>query len=196
VMRVAPVGLLDVSDPFRLAAEAAAVTHGHPSGYLSAGALGVMVAALCARGSLDEAVDAALTRLADEDGHEEVSGALERACHAARHAPATPESVERLGGGWVAEEALGIAVFCALKAQDFASGVLLAVNHSGDSDSTGSITGNLLGAALGERAIPDHWLGRLNARAIVETAADDLVAVQGPGSDDAHNDLAARYPPF
>ena len=37
----------------------------------------------------------------------------------------------------MAEEALAIAVFCALAAPDFESGVLTAVNHGGDSDSTG-----------------------------------------------------------
>ncbi len=40
-------------------------------------------------------------------------------------------------------------IYCALVAQDFTSGVLLAVNHSGDSDSTGSVCGNLLGALGG-----------------------------------------------
>lgn len=30
----------------------------------------------------------------------------------------------------------------------------LAVNHDGDSDSTGAITGNILGAYLGQQAIP------------------------------------------
>ena len=37
VMRVAPVGLV-AQDPFGLAADAAAITHGHPSGFLAAGA--------------------------------------------------------------------------------------------------------------------------------------------------------------
>jgi hypothetical protein len=37
----------------------------------------------------------------------------------------------------------------------------LAVNHSGDSDSTGSITGNILGAVHGEAALPVTWLQHL-----------------------------------
>jgi ADP-ribosylglycohydrolase len=41
--------------------------------------------------------------------------------------------------------AIAIAICCALVARDFA-GVILAVNHDGDSASTGSIAGNLLGA--------------------------------------------------
>jgi ADP-ribosylglycohydrolase len=63
-----------------------------------------------------------------------------------------PEALVRLGGGWVGEEALAIAVTCAIGAPDFHDGVLAAVNHSGDSDSTGAIAGNLLGAIGGTRA--------------------------------------------
>jgi ADP-ribosyl-[dinitrogen reductase] hydrolase len=41
---------------------------------------------------------------------------------------------------------------------DLVMGLRLAVKHSGDSDSTGSITGNILGALLGKGAIPEVWL--------------------------------------
>ena len=37
VMRAAPAGLTGLHDPFELGAAAAAVTHGHPTGYLTAG---------------------------------------------------------------------------------------------------------------------------------------------------------------
>ena len=47
VMRVAPIGLV-AEDPFRLAADAAALTHGHPSGYLAAGALADLIGELAA----------------------------------------------------------------------------------------------------------------------------------------------------
>jgi ADP-ribosylglycohydrolase len=46
-MRVAPVGLVagyqTPEEAFHLAAEAAALTHGHPSGYLSAGMMAAIV---------------------------------------------------------------------------------------------------------------------------------------------------------
>ena len=48
------------------------------------------------------------------------------------------------------------------------------MNHSGDSDSTGAITGNLLGALLGRSAIPEHWLARLELRAVIEQVSADL----------------------
>ncbi len=90
----------------------------------------------------------------------------------------------------MAEEALAVAVYCALTAEDaFARGVLLAVNHGGDSDSTGAIAGNLLGARLGAGAIPARWLDGLELREVVEQVAADLGV--GYRDDDAWR---ARYP--
>jgi ADP-ribosylglycohydrolase len=87
----------------------------------------------------------------------------------------TAELVEKLGGGWGAEEALAISIYCALAAKgDFAQGLILAVNHGGDSNSTGAITGNIMGALLGRRAIPVNWLERLELRQEIETVALDL----------------------
>lgn len=52
----------------------------------------------------------------------------------------------RSRSGWVAEEALVISLYCAIVCQDdFDKAIVLAVNHSGDSDSTGAITGNIQG---------------------------------------------------
>ena len=93
-----------------------------------------------------------------------------------RSSPASPEAVERLGQGWVAEEALAIALYCALVADDFATGVRLAVNHGGDSDSTGAIAGNLLGTLHGVRAIPERWLAQRGLRDEIERLARDLLA--------------------
>ena len=57
---------------------------------------------------------------------------------------------------------------------DFARGVRLAVNHAGDSDSTGAITGNILGALMGEEAIPGAWLKRLEVHVVVLQVGEDL----------------------
>ena len=93
---------------------------------------------------------------------------------AARTGPLRPETVVTLGEGWNAEEALSIALACALDADDFETGVRLAVNHDGDSDSTGAMAGNLLGALHGLDGIPQRWLAGLEARRIVAEVADDL----------------------
>jgi ADP-ribosylglycohydrolase len=68
------------------------------------------------------------------------------------------ENIHQLGEGWTGEETLGISLYCALKYQDdFSAGMIAAVNHSGDSDSTGAVTGNILGALLGYDAIEEQW---------------------------------------
>jgi ADP-ribosylglycohydrolase len=87
----------------------------------------------------------------------------------------TAKSITVLGEGWVAEEALSIGIYCALHNEfDFRSGVLEAVNISGDSDSTGSIAGNILGVINGEKSIPEKWLENLREYRIVSQIADDM----------------------
>jgi ADP-ribosylglycohydrolase len=90
----------------------------------------------------------------------------------------------KIGEGWVGEEALAIAVYCALKYQDDLRGALIAaVNHDGDSDSTGAITGNILGAYLGANAIPQAWLKKLELREVITELADDLLVQFREGED-------------
>jgi len=175
VMRVAPVGLI-ARDPFVLGCEVAALTHGHPSGYLAAGAFALAIGEIVAGKSVADAIHSAADRLDRDPAAVEVAAALRAAIDAASVGRVTPEVVESLGAGWVAEEALAIAAYCALTAADFRSGVLAAVNHGGDSDSTGAICGNLLGAALGVDAIDAELLDALEGRQVISDVADDLYA--------------------
>jgi ADP-ribosylglycohydrolase len=176
VMRVAPVGLV-AARPSGLGIASAALTHGHPSGYLAAGAAADIIGRLRAGQPLRAAAEAAVEVVAPWAGHEETVAALRQALALAEREPVpTPEAVAALGEGWVAEEALAIAVYCALTGGTFEAAVLAAVNHSGDSDSTGAITGNLLGAAGGRSAIPEAWIGALAERALVEQVAGELSA--------------------
>ncbi|HVS13715.1 MAG TPA: ADP-ribosylglycohydrolase family protein, partial [Thermoanaerobaculia bacterium] len=188
VMRVAPVGLVLELEPercFELGCEVAALTHGHPSGILPAGVLAMTLRLMLDGEGLPAAFAAARQVLVRQPAHEETERALERAVASASTGGApSPEALERLGGGWVGEEALAIAVYCALvEPGDVAAALRLAVNHSGDSDSTGAICGNLLGAALGEEALPAEWLADLELRDVIARLADDLVAVQRAEAD-------------
>ena len=84
-------------------------------------------------------------------------------------------NIHRIGEGWVAEETLGIAIYCALRYQnDFSAGIIAAVNHKGDSDSTGAVTGNILGAQLGYNAIDEKWKKNLELHDVILEMADDL----------------------
>jgi len=173
-MRIAPVGLCGLGDPFRIGCELAAITHGHPSGYLSAGFQAQLIADLVDGFDLAPAIDRCLERLSREQGHEETTDSVNQAVVLARSSQGTAEDVESLGQGWVGEEALAISLFCSLKAEDFAHGILLAVNHGGDSDSTGSITGNILGLIHSGEGIPGHWPDRLELREVIVGLAEEL----------------------
>lgn len=188
VMRVAPVGLA-AKDAFGLGADLAALTHGHPVGFLAAGAFAVAIETVTGGGTLDEAARAASDRASDDPEGGEVVAAIDAALDAARSG-ATPEILETLGGGWVAEEALAIAFYCALAEPDPRRALLLAVNHSGDSDSTGSMVGQLLGAAHGVGALPAEWLAAIDGRELIERVAEDFALAF---VDHAEIDWA-RYP--
>jgi ADP-ribosylglycohydrolase len=192
VMRVAPIGLYWTGrQAFDLGCQAAAITHGHPSSYLAGGTFAAIISGIIEGMSLQSAIVDALDLLRTRHGWHECGQSVERAVELAASAAPAAETVEQLGEGFVAEEALAIAAYCALAAgDDFARGVRLAVNHSGDSDSTGSMTGNILGACLGRRAIPYRWLQAVELGKEIENLADDLLL--GWCDSEAWHE---RYPP-
>lgn len=192
VMRIAPVGMIVRQDlAFIMGCQVAAMTHGHPTGILAAGAMALLVRLLMDGEELGPALDRVEEELAPQPQGGETLDALRRARQLAAAGSPSAEQVERLGQGWIAEEALAIAVYASLAADgDFERGVVLAVNHGGDSDSTGAIAGNILGALLGVEAIPERWLEPLELRnEIAELAADMR---REYGDDEA---WYAKYPP-
>ncbi len=185
VMRVAPAGLFYRKEQaFTMATEFAALTHGHPSGYLAAGALAFMIAAIIEGEDLKTALKKTLNELETQPGHEECTQSLEQALQLAESDLPDAEAIRQLGEGWVGEEALAISVFCALKYQcDFRKALIAAVNHDGDSDSTGAITGNILGAYLGLSAIPEEWIEQVELGPVLTQMADDLLTRYRDGRD-------------
>jgi len=211
-MRIAPVGMYFahplirerkhdglIPSLFATGANLAAITHGHPSGCLTAGVLAVIVGTVLAGSPLKEAIETAKEELRKHKSHKETLVAIERAETLAQTRPRERSALRVLGKGFVAEEALAMGIYCALSARDFEDGIILAVNHSGDSDSTGSITGNLLGAAGGMESIPERWRAILELRSTIEALADDLAAFPewrlGSASDAEERAFYAnRYP--
>jgi ADP-ribosyl-[dinitrogen reductase] hydrolase len=208
VMRVAPAALWpgDPSTVFHLAADAAALTHSHPTGFLTAGVFAVVVRQLLHGQDLLAALGAAREILRTWPEHEETERALDNAVALAeperrrlrRDRPRPrlrPEDIRaRLGEGWSAEETLGIAVYVALVAHDVTDGLRLAVNHTGDSDSTGALVGTLLGARDGCAALPAGWLATLELADVIDQLAQDAVTEFGPHPPTGP-DWVSRYPP-
>lgn len=201
IMRVAPVALWgagkrSIEDTDMLAAQAAAVTHGHPLGYMPAAALADIIGRLLT-GTEDiyDAVVAckeAMAGLFHGDTYlAELFRIVDLSVALSRNDDPDVDNIHKIGEGWTGEEALGIAVYCCLKYQDdFSRTIIAAVNHNGDSDSTGAIAGNIAGVRLGFEAIDGKWLRGLELKNIIIEMAHDLYngcPVGGEGSSVDNN---------
>ncbi len=174
VMRSAPFGLAagSAGEAFGWARDAGVLTHCHPSGYLSAAYFAAVVFGLARGQDLDEAMGVADALLAEESEAEETQEAVGQACAAAGSGELAFEEMVRLGEGWVGEEALAIALAVAMSAdveseEGIRQALWLAVRHSGDSDSTGAMAGNLIGAMCPPEAMPARWVEQVEMRDVV-----------------------------
>jgi ADP-ribosylglycohydrolase len=187
VMRVAPLGLVRLGGfAFDAGVRAAALTHGHVTSDLSSGFLALLVDSLVAGSPLHEAVSSARGHLAARPGCAETLAAVDAAVTLARDGGDVYAAVSRIGSadsegprgrgkGWVAEEALGIALLCALRFRgDFAAAVHAAANITGDSDSTASIAGAIVGAAHGLHVVPQLWAALVEDRELLLGLATEL----------------------
>lgn len=186
VMRAAPFGLAVCQKDtrgdghlfvHRLAMGDAILTHGHPLARASSSILAQIIYEIVqARPKRNYHLQDAILG-AGVPGGNEISALLKDAVKLALNRSVSDlEGIHKLGEGWVAEEALAIAVFCAVRYQkDFAAAIRAAVNHKGDSDSTGAICGNILGAWLGRDAVAAFDLNDLELRDVIETIAGDLL---------------------
>ena len=187
VMRAAPMGLKafadsDIETIDMNGARLAAITHGHSLAYMPAAVLAHIVhrAVYTEQGlSLKETVTDAketVARLFEKDPHvEALNSLLDRAIGLSENGGEDLANIHSLGEGWTGDEALAIAVYCALRyPDDFSAGITAASNHRGDSDSTASIAGNILGARLGFSAIPEKWKTDLELYDVITEIADDL----------------------
>ncbi|MGM0396858.1 MAG: ADP-ribosylglycohydrolase family protein [Bacillota bacterium] len=176
VMRVAPIGILCTpDDAFDFGIKSAAITHGHPEGYYSAGAFARIISLLMNSHSLQEAVEDTMEYLETHNGKGETVKLLKKAFDLSKENNEPLHDIKSLGEGWVGEEALGISVYCALRFKDdFRAALVAAINHDGDSDSTGAITGNILGALLGSDGIPEEWVNKIELIDKINMISDRL----------------------
>ena len=182
IMRVAPCGLYfkDIRKAAKGAAEAAAMTHGHELGWLPAAAFAAMVN-LAAWTDLpfyelvDEAMAVVNELWPDAESLPLLNALIKKTVELSLSGERDRDAIKMLGEGWVGDEALAVALFCVLRHSDDLKGCLIAaVNHDGDSDSTGSIAGNLLGARLGLSALPEEFREDLELYDIIYGLAGKL----------------------
>ena len=192
VMRVAPIplyaavqGRMSIEEADLLAAEAAKITHQHPLGYISASLMAHVIYRLVCdinptqdsmKHYIMEGVDMIRQQyIANYNDVETMAELAEQAIFLLDNGKTDLENIGHLGEGWTGEEALAIALYCALKHfYSFEDAMIAAVNHGGVIDSSGAVTGNILGAAVGYEAIPQFFKDDLEMHDLILHMADDL----------------------
>ncbi len=180
IMRVAPMGLLDASFKesggsgfyyktvylAEAGAHIARVTHLHPLGYLPAALMTLLLSRIVpltpdeVKESIIDIINDGLDVMMNMYGNDyakykEYLRALTlKAVNLAHSNISDIQAIMQLGEGWTAEEAWAISLYCVIRHIDnMKEAIIAAVNHDGDSDSTGSITGNIMGAIYGYEVI-------------------------------------------
>lgn len=206
IMRVAPIGIfsathpkiLDLEHAGYLAGYAADITHKHPLSTYSSIALAMIVADCMSYDNIDRVkfkfivIDRVFKLLElyfkDDKYLAELRGLVSKALELAESDKSDSDAICFLGEGWVAEETLAIAIFSVMRhIDDFEKCICSAVNHDGDSDSTGAVAGNIIGAILGYSAIPDKYIENLELHDVLMSVADDL------GGFSSSEQMAERY---
>lgn len=199
VMRIAPIGIyyaahseqclmhdsestLDFCG--KVAAEAARITHLHDLSTLSSVFLALLIYKcmtthvidrLTFRSLISEALNKTLATVAESKEAKNFVGIIQQTVNLANSSMSDREAIAQLGEGWVAEETIAIALFCVMRhIRDFEGCLTAAVNHDGDSDSTGAVAGNIIGTILGYTGIPEKFRKHLELHDLIISVADDL----------------------
>lgn len=174
-MRVAPIGYLYQAnlDRLREVAEASSqITHRHSAAIVSSVAAAYLIKLALDQVSPDEYLGRlyALT--------EGISNDYDQALHRVGHVQGWGDEVaamHHIGQGWVAEEAVALALYCVLRYPDsYVDVVRRGANSDGDSDSIASIAGGVVAARLGLQSIPAGWIERCEKRDYIADVAERL----------------------
>lgn len=186
IMRIAPIALFFDDEDYHyldndlLGAKAAALTHGHELGYIPAAMLTHIIRRLTHEDiSILEAVNSSINAVKELFPHAKhlkyLIDLINKAITFSNEDIDSLNAIHQFGEGWVGEETLAIAIYCSLKYQnDFEKAIVASVNHNGDSDSTGAVTGNIVGSFLGYDKIPQKYLNNLELKEVILDISKDL----------------------
>ena len=208
IMRVAPMALLNagyasrngdgysIEELAEAGGEIAEVTHKHPLGFLPASLLTVLLYKIVPMSpkQVCEEIDGIVADTVNildriykgnyEADKRYLKKLTSRAVQLAHTDIADADAIRQLGEGWVADETWAIALYCAIRHIDSVEDAIIAsVNHDGDSDSTGSVCGNIMGAIYGYEHIKErnifcpagkNFEDTLELSEIILALADDL----------------------
>lgn len=166
VMRCAPIALRFRHDRDRLrqvSLDVARMTHPDPMATWGSVALNQAIAHLLDGGSLDGIVDAAVADVENNDVVDTLRGAGGREYAA-------------VGSGGFVLDTLGAAFWTIAHRHSAEEAIVTAVSMGDDTDTTGAVTGALVGARYGVEAIPERWLNVLEPRDELTELAGKLLA--------------------
>lgn len=208
IMRVAPLALLvagytsrnkhtySIEELAKAGGMIAEYTHKHPLGFLPASLLTVLLykIILLSIKQVKEDINDIVAETLDilnviykdkyAEDKEYLKKLTEKAMLLAHSELTDADAIRQLGEGWTGEETWAIALYCAVRHIDSVEDAIVAsVNHDGDSDSTGSICGNIMGAIYGYEHIKERNIfcpdgkkleDTLELSDVILTLADDL----------------------
>lgn len=165
----------------RLCAEAVALTHSSPDAFLSAAALTEAMSRILTQEEIDpetlakETLDAIQFQFGREYHQTAKLWELYQLAVTLSQSDASPmEAMELLRCQTAPEVLAGVLYACITCRGDFDTALITAVNHSGRSAAVGAITGAILGARMGEQALPEFYLESLEPTPYLLELADDL----------------------
>ena len=208
IMRVAPMALLyagyaskngdgySIEELAEAGCEIAEITHKHPLGFLPASLLAVLLYKIVPMSpkQVCEEIDGIVADTVNildriykgkyDADNRYLKELTMKAVQLAHSDISDADAIRELGEGWVAEETWAIALYCAIRHIDSLEDAIIAsVNHDGDSDSTGSVCGNIMGAIYGYEHIKNrnifcpagkNFEDTLELSEIILALADDL----------------------
>lgn len=190
VMRIAPIGLLagqqDSHQVALAAAQNSALTHGHQMSALASATLAVLLKLeldlrieerLQLFECLQEALQVVQEQFADYASLDDFVVLIKQAVSLAQNSESDQKNIASLGQGWVAEETFAIGIYCAARyLTQPLKAIEVAINHDGDSDSTGAIAGQIVGICqLADDWWPQEFVEQLAERDVIDKMAHELV---------------------
>ena len=198
IMRVAPLGLYMRNPEYagKFATEISAITHGHPLANIPSYVFATMIYFILNEHlNIEEALNRAMAQykekfnIYDKKYNKDFEELVKRAIELSKDHISDVDAIYQLGEGWVAEETFAIAIYSCLKYQDsFENAIICAINHDGDSDSTGALTGNIMGVYLGYNSIPKYYIDHLELKEVIYELGEDLSTPIPVGEYNENND--------
>lgn len=181
IIKTIPFGfILDEYQSFRLGMEITSFTHGNSISILSGGFLACLIS--CIRQYKDKGLEycirTALSLLKKTKYSQSLSNKIEYVLNMDTKYLSPEQVTFLLGEGWDIEEAIAYSLYCSINNKDnYRQAVYSAINHTGNSDTIGAITGCIIGTYLGYNEIPQEWIINIENSEFIELYSKKLLEI-------------------